>query len=124
MREILSSPVLLAKYMFIVLAAVLDVFGISAFIYLDKSPDNLLFFAVYAFLMFVEAALSLLCAYRITKSKRIYWLAVILLVVNIVSIFFDQIGVVSILFAIYNALLLFVLLVNRAVFTSPPANEE
>ncbi len=112
----LSNPATSIKYLFIILAAVLDIFGIGAFIYLGADSDVGLWYALYAFLMFAEAAIALLCAFWIKKSPRIYWLAAILVAANIIAAIFDQIGAVDVIFVIFNVVILFILLINRHEF--------
>jgi hypothetical protein len=124
MQKILSNRVVLAKYLFILLAAVLDVFGIGAFMYVSKDADMGFFYALYSFLMFAEAALMLICAFWIRKSQRIYWLGVILLAVNIISIIFDQLGIVDVAFAVFNGIILFILLIYRKEFIVPMADPD
>ncbi|MDD2921010.1 MAG: hypothetical protein PHQ36_01880 [Anaerolineales bacterium] len=116
MKKLFSNPAALAKYLLIILAAALDVFGVTAFIYVGSDSEVGLWYALYAFLMFIEAAVALVCAFGIKKNPRIYWLAVILVAANIIATIFDQFGAVDLLFVIFNAVILFVLLINRHEF--------
>ncbi len=116
MQKIIFNPKF-TKYLFIILAAALDVLAIGSFMRISANPSLAIAYAAYAFLMFAEAALMLVCAFWIRKSPRIYWLAVFLLAANVVSIIFDQIGIVDVIFAIFSGIILFILLINRSEFS-------
>jgi hypothetical protein len=117
----IHNPALFAKYLFIFTAAVLDVFALLTFMRITEFSEAAIYHVIYAFLMFADAALMLLCAFRIQKQKKsTYWFAVLLLAVNIIVIIFDQIGLTDILFAALNAFTLYILLAYRAAFTPQP----
>jgi hypothetical protein len=113
----ITNPALLAKYLLIFTAAVLDVFALLSFMRVNDNPDMAVIYGGYAFLMFVDAALMLVCGLRIQQGKKsTYWFAVILLGLNIILTIFDQIGLVDILFVLLNACTLYLLLAYRTAF--------
>jgi hypothetical protein len=120
MQKIFANPIRLARYLFIILAAVLDVLAVVLFMSVEATSDTSLAYTVYSFLMFVEAAVMLICGFGITKSKRLYWLAVIVLALNIGLTAFDQFGIVDLFFILFNAFTLYVLLAFRKEFIAPP----
>jgi len=115
-----SDPAKLVHRLLILLCAILTFFGAASLSYLTQNPEYAIFQAVYAFLMFLEAALVLACAYWFTKNARVYWLAVILLTVNAISVIFDQLGWIDVLFALFNLAILFLLLLHRKTFIPQP----
>lgn len=113
----ITNPALLVKYLFIFTAAVLEVFALVTFTRSGGESELAIIYVVYAFLMFVDAALMLVCGLRIQQGKKsTYWFAVILLGLNIILAIFDQIGLVDILFVLLNAFTLYLLLAYRTAF--------
>ena len=119
LENFFSNPPALAKYLFILLAAMLDILAILSFMRVNGGDLNhTIMYATYALMMFIDAALMLICGFRIGyKNKQVYQFAVVILVLNIVLTIFDQIGIVDIVFILLNALTLYVLLKYRKDFT-------
>jgi len=115
----ISNPAAFAKHLFIILAAALDILAIGSFMRINNNPDKAIMYATYSFLMFVDAAAMLICAFWINKRKKqIHQFAVIVLALNIILTIFDQFGVVDLLFVLFNAFTLYVLLAFREEFFS------
>jgi len=105
------------RYLFLLTTAFLIVFGLSSFRLISQDPNGLVSYALYAFLMFIDAAVLLFCAFQLhRKKKTIFWSAVIFLVFNIVSVLFDQFGVVNLLFILLNSAALIFLILARKEF--------
>ncbi len=106
------KPHLFARYLFFFTAAVLDVFALVTFLNLGNKGGMAMIYAVYAFMMFIDAAVMLFCGMRI-QNKRIYWLAIVVLGLNILLTVFDQFGLVDLLFVVLNGFTLYILLAYR-----------
>ena len=121
---IFSNPPALAKYLFILLAAVLVFLAFLSFTRIDSGNiAGTIQYATYAFMMFIDAALMLLLAFRIgARKKQTYRFAVVILALNIILTIFDQIGIVDIFFILLNACALYVLFKYRGEFSDSPAN--
>jgi hypothetical protein len=119
LSNLFSDPPALAKYLFIVLAALLVFLAFMSFKRVDGGNiSQTIQYATYAFMMFIDAALMLVFAFRITTpNKRTYQSAVVFLVINIIATVLDQIGIVDIAFIALNAFTLYVLYVYREDFT-------
>ena len=100
--------------LFFVTAFVLAVFGGASF---SRAHANLIY-NLYAVLMFVDAAVMLVCGLYINRhAQAVYWFAVMALTLNIVLTIFDQIGLVDILFAALNFVTLMALVSSRKDFS-------
>jgi len=64
----------------------------------------------------LDAGIVLICAFLAARSKRIYNLAIAILVLNIIITFFEEIGVIDALYMLLNGVILFILLVYRRSF--------
>ena len=74
-------------------------------------------FVFYALAMFIESAVLLFCYFRLKKrSKNIFWLAVILLALNVILTIFDQVGLIDILYMLFNLVALITLYLSRKEF--------
>jgi lysylphosphatidylglycerol synthetase-like protein (DUF2156 family) len=107
----------LARYLVLLITAVLVFFGLGTLANLGSHPDLMGPFIFYAFAMFIEAAVLLFCFFTLKKrSKRIFWLTVIVLAINIVATIFDQVGIIDILYMLLNLITLIVLYLSRKEF--------
>lgn len=115
--NLFSNSTALAKYLFIVLAATLDILAIGSFMRINTNPDKGVMYGLYAFLMFIDAALMLICAFGINKQKKqLYQFSVIILALNIILTIFGQFGIVDLLFLLINTFTLYILLAFREKF--------
>jgi 4-amino-4-deoxy-L-arabinose transferase-like glycosyltransferase len=74
-------------------------------------------FIFYAFAVLLEAAILLFCYFGLKKRKRrVFWLTVAILALNVIVIVFDQIGVIDILYALVNLIAVIVLYLARREF--------
>lgn len=104
----------LARYLILLISALLTYFGLGTLINLGRNPEFAGWYAFYALMMFIEAAVLLVCYFRLkARSKIIFWLTVTILVLNILLTFFDQIGFIGIAFILLNGITLFVLYSSR-----------
>mgnify|MGYP003537057761 FL=1 len=104
----------LARYLILLTSALLTYFGLGTLINLGRNPEFVGWYAFYALTMFIEAAVLLVCYFRLkARSKTIFWLTVTILVLNIFLTFFDQIGFIDIFFVLLNGVALFVLYRSR-----------
>jgi hypothetical protein len=107
----------LARYLVLLTSAWLTYFGLGTLINLGSHPDLAGVFVLYAFAMFIESAVLLFCYFRLNKrSKTIFWLVIIILALNIILAFFDQIGFVDILYMLLNLVALVTLYLSRKEF--------
>jgi lysylphosphatidylglycerol synthetase-like protein (DUF2156 family) len=112
-----TSPLQLSRYLFLLTAAILVVFGFGSFARIGENPRQVVLYAIYAFLMFGDAAAMLICAFQLQlKKKQIFKLAVIILALNIVLTIFDQFGFIDLLFLLLNLITLIILLIARKEF--------
>lgn len=106
-----------ARYSILLVSAILTYFGLGMFINLGSHPELMGAFIFYAFAMFVESAVLLFCYFRLkTKSKKVFWLTIIILTLNIILAVFDQIGFIDMLYMLLNAAALFTLYLSRKEF--------
>jgi len=118
LSDFFSNPPVLAKYLFIVLAAFLDVLAILSFGRITNEIEVAMRYATYAFMMFIDAAIMLFFAFRIGKrNKQVYQFAIVFLVLNIILTIFDQIGFVDVVFILLNAFTLYVLYAYKDDFS-------
>jgi hypothetical protein len=111
MRFTLTS---LARYLFFITAVILFFLGLGSFMRIDPNPAMKTIYAVYGILMLGDALAMAICGLNINrKIKAGFWLAVIVLSLNIVLTIFDQFGLIDFLFAVLNVITLILLLVVR-----------
>ncbi len=104
----------LTRYLILLISALLTYFGLGTLINLGRNPEFVGWYAFYALMMFIEAAVLLVCYFRLrARSKTIFWLTVTILVLNILLTFFDQVGFIDILFVLLNGITLFFLYQSR-----------
>lgn len=107
----------IARYLFLLTAGMLAVFGVGSLMRIGGNPDRAALYAFYALLMFADAAVVLFCYFQLNrKSRPIYWLAFVVLSLNIVLTIFDQVGLVDMLFMLLNAVTLAALHLSRKEF--------
>ena len=107
----------LIRYLILLICAVLVYFGFGTLVNLGQHPDLAGVFIFYAFAMFVEAAMLLFCSSRLEKrNKKIFWLTVIILGLNVLLTIFDQIGFIDILFMLLSLATLTILYISRKDF--------
>lgn len=107
----------IARYLILLTAALLAYFGLGTMMNLGSHPELAGVFVAYALAMFIESAVLLFCYFRLRKrGKRIFWLAVILLAVNILVTIFDQIGLIDIAYMMLNLVALVTLYLSRKEF--------
>ncbi len=112
-----TSTLQLSQYLFLFTAAILVVFGAGSFMRINENPNQVVLYAVYALLMFGDAAFMLICAFLLhRKKKQVYRFAVIVLALNIVLAIFDQFGFIDLLFLLLNLITLVVLFIARKEF--------
>ena len=112
-----TSTLQLSLYLFLFTAAILVVFGVGSFMRINENPNQVVLYAIYALLMFGDAAFMLICAFLLQrKKKQIYRFAVIVLTLNIVLTIFDQFGFIDLLFLLLNLITLIVLFIARKEF--------
>ncbi len=112
-----SAALQLTQFLFLFTAAVLVVFGVGSFMRGSENQNQVVLYAIYALLMFGDAAAMLICAFQLHRKKRpIYWFAVIVLALNIVLTIFDQFGFIDLLFLLLNLLTLIILFSTRKEF--------
>jgi lysylphosphatidylglycerol synthetase-like protein (DUF2156 family) len=108
------APFQIMRYLFLYTAIILVVFGIGS---LMRSGQNLALYVFYAFIMFGDAALMLFCYMQMNKkTKQVYWLAFVILLLNIIFTIFDQVGLIDILFMLVNLVALIALYLSRKEF--------
>lgn len=107
----------LIRYLILSICIILIYFGFGTLMNLGSHPEVMGMFIFYALAMFVESAILLFCSYRLNKrNKRIFWLAVIILCINVIMVIFDQFGFIDILFMLLNLSALALLYASREEF--------
>jgi len=114
-----SNPPVLAKYLFILLSAVLVILAFMSFMRIDNGDINgTIRYATYAFMMFIDAAIMLFLAFRIgAGNKQTHQFAMAFLALNAILSIFDQIGAVDVIFILLNVFTLYVLYAYRKDFS-------
>jgi Na+/melibiose symporter-like transporter len=112
-----TSLSLYARYLVLITSGILAFFSIGSLTRLGLNPDAAGWIAVYAFVMLIEAVVLLFCYFRLKqRNKSIFWLACVILALNIVLPIFDQVGLADILFILLNAAALALLYISRKDF--------
>lgn len=107
----------IARYLILLIAAALTVLSISSLGRIGTNPDIAGWYAFYSLAMLIEAAVLLFCYFRLkARSKTLYWLAFIILLLNVVLTIFDQVGFVDILFMLLSLVALVTLYLSRKDF--------
>ncbi|MBV6393061.1 MAG: hypothetical protein KPEEDBHJ_02291 [Anaerolineales bacterium] len=111
-----SSPQL-ARYLVLLTAAALAFFSIGSLTRLGVNPDMAGWIVAYAFIMLVESGLLVVCYFRLPRrNKGIFWMAAIILALNVILPIFDQIGLADVLFILLNLAALTLLYSTRKDF--------
>jgi hypothetical protein len=119
MREakFVISPIVLARYLFIITAAILILLSAGTFLRLGKASEMMVVYLVYGILMAGDAAAMFACGLWINRrDPKIYWFAVSVLTANIVLTIFDQFGLIDFLFVVLNGITVSILLAFRKEF--------
>lgn len=104
----------IARYLVLLASAILTYFGLGTLINLGSHPEMIGWFAAYALFAFIQSAILLFCYFRLKqRSKKIFWLAVIILGMNVILTIFDQIGVIEIIYMLINLAALIILYSSR-----------
>lgn len=111
-------PFQAARFLFLLTAAVLVVFGVGSILRIGAKPENILLYTFYAILMFGDAALMAFCAWQLPKkTKFIFYFSVVVLALNIFPTIFDQFGLADLLFVLLNIATLVFLILARKEFS-------
>ena len=107
----------IARYLILLASAALVYFGLGTLVNLGSHPELMGLFAAYALFAFIESAILLFCYFRLkARSKKVFWLAFIILVLNAVLVIFDQIGVIDIIYMLLNLVAAATLYLSRKEF--------
>ena len=107
-------PFQITRYLFLFTAIILAVFGIGS---LMRNGENPTLYIFYAFIMFADAAVMVFCYYQLSRKSRLgYWLAFVVLALNIFLTIFDQVGLIDVLFMLVNLVALIALYLSRKEF--------
>ena len=99
MKQAVQKIAPFVRYLYFITALVLAVFGAGSVMRVNENPGMVIVYILYAVLMFGDAISMLVCGLYINRQMRsIYWLAVIVLSLNIILTVFDQFGVIDLLF--------------------------
>ena len=100
--------------LFFITTFVLAAFGAVTIMRLGQNPQMKTAYIVYALLMFGDALAMLLFGLFIDRKIRaVFWLALLVLGLNITLTIFDQFGLVDFLFTLLNFAIFMMLLVRR-----------
>jgi lysylphosphatidylglycerol synthetase-like protein (DUF2156 family) len=125
----IRNPVRVAQALFFLNAAIWCLFGVSSLVRMTGDhPDRTVTAWMVAMLMFGNAGAMLWSGVGIGKrQKRFYYLAVAVLIVNIVLTVTDEFGILDMVTLVIDVLLLGLLIVNRKRYlihqTHEPAAE-
>lgn len=107
----------IARYLVLLASAALVYFGLGTLMNLGSHPELMGLFAAYALFAFIEAAILLFCYFRLkVRSKKIFWLAFVVLALNAFLVIFDQIGVIDIIYMLLNLIAAATLYLSRKDF--------
>ena len=102
------------RYLLFVTAIELVIFSVGSLVRISDNPELKNIYIIYAVLMFGDALVMAVCGFYIEKKiKAIYWLAVVVLSLNIVLTIFDQFGLIDFLFSFLVAMILGALYILR-----------
>jgi len=108
----------LTRALFHLTAVVLAVLSVLSFLRSFMGSD-LRIYILYSVLMAGDAACMFICGFFLArKSRLLFWLAVIVLSLNIVLTVFDQFGLADLLFVLLNIGTLASLIIQRREFLS------
>lgn len=111
------KPAVIARYLILLISAALAVLSIASLTRLGENPDMAGWYVFYSLAMLVEAAILLFCYFSLkARRKTLYWLAFIILLLNVVLTIFDQVGLVDILFMLISLVALVALHLSRNDF--------
>ncbi|MBN8656746.1 MAG: hypothetical protein J0M11_13505 [Anaerolineae bacterium] len=109
----------LARYLLLLLAALLAVFSIGTLTRLAQAPEMVGLYIVYSLTMLIASILLLASYFWLRKKNRVaYYLTVSILVLSIVLTIFDQIGLADVVFILLNAAALTFLYMSRDEYLS------
>lgn len=109
----------LARYLLLLLAALLAVFSIGTLTRLAQTPEMVGLFIIYSLVMLIASIILLICYFWLrTKNRVAFYLTVSILILNIVLTIFDQIGLEGIVFMLLNAATLTLFYMSRDEFLS------
>ncbi len=107
----------LTRSLLVCTAVHLAVFGVGSLVRIDSNPSGAGLYTVYAFAMFVDAALLLVCVWLLSKGTKLgFYFSLAMLAINILLTIFDQFGLVDLLFVALNLATLIALLAARRKF--------
>lgn len=107
----------LARYFFLFTFLLLIVLGIGSLMRIGTKSDHMVLYIFYAVIMFVDAVVLLLCGLQLSKRTRwIFYVAVFVLMLNILPTIFDQFGLADLLFLLLNLITLAFLLIAHKEF--------
>lgn len=105
------------RYLLFITAFVLTILAAGTLMRVNENTGMRIFYILYAVLMLGDAFAMLFCGLYINrKMKLVFWFAVIVLGLNIVLTLFDQIGLVDLLFSLFNLITLAALIILRKEF--------
>ena len=108
----------IARYLFLLTAAVLVVFGVGSLLRIGVKPENTSLYTFYGLLMLGDAAVMAFCAWQLPKrTKFIFYFSVFVLAFNIFPTIFDQFGLADLLFVLLNVATLVSLFLARKEFS-------
>jgi len=116
------DPIQAACYLFMTIASVLIILGIGTLLRINQNPDHKILYMMYAILFFGDAVLMFICGLFIGRQKQVYWFAIVLLSLNSILSITDQVGIVDLLFLLFNLIILGVLIVARKNLLSHETN--
>lgn len=105
------------RYLVLITAAVLAFFSVASLTRIGVNPDAAGWVAIYAFIMLIESSILVFCYFRLLRrSKSVFWMAIVILGLNIILPVFDQVGPADVLFILLNAATLWRLYAARSEF--------
>jgi hypothetical protein len=113
----MKQPASYIRYLFFITAIALVFLAAGSFMSMNRNPEMRIIYIIYAMLILGDALAMLICGLYIHgKIKMIFWLAIIVLGLNIILTIFDQFGLVDFLSLPLNLITLIPLLSLRKEF--------
>lgn len=115
------KSVLMAQALFFTNAAIWLVFGLVSLMRMTRAnPDFMVTALIIAILMFGNVGAMLVCGIGIGTRRRLFhYLAIVVLAINIVLTFTDQVGAFDIITVVIDSVLLGLLIATRKLYSQP-----
>lgn len=107
----------LTRSFLLLIVLVLVLFGIGTLLRLNANPVRAGLYSIFAMIMFGDAATMAFCAWQLRKkTKFAFHVSAIVLGLNAILPFFDQVGWIDLFYILLNLVTLILLITSRKEF--------